>query len=84
MRPQDFEESLRRRPFVPFRIHLSDGTTYDIRHPELVMVGKSIALVGARASDTPGTIFERYDIISLIHITRLEPIGTPSMPAVSS
>jgi len=25
---------LRTRPFVPFRIHLLDGTTYDVRHPE--------------------------------------------------
>ena len=34
----DFHTVLRIRPFVPFRVVTSDGTTYDVRHPELVMV----------------------------------------------
>ena len=77
MRPEDFQEGLRKKPFQPFRIHLSDGTRYDLRHPELVMVGRSIALVGEPAADTEVPIFDRYETISLIHITRLEPIGKP-------
>jgi hypothetical protein len=32
---------LRRRPFVPFRLILSSGTTYDILHPEMLFVSKS-------------------------------------------
>ena len=31
---EDLLEILRRRPFRPLRLHMSDGTTYDIRHPE--------------------------------------------------
>ncbi len=29
---------LRRRPFVPFRLILSSGTTYAILHPEMLFV----------------------------------------------
>jgi hypothetical protein len=32
---------LRRRPFVPFRLILSSGITYDILHPEMMFVSKS-------------------------------------------
>ena len=37
MSPADVLEALRRRPFEPFRIQVSDGSTYDVRHPELVL-----------------------------------------------
>jgi hypothetical protein len=33
MQPQDVIELLREEPFVPFAIHLSDGSRYDVRHP---------------------------------------------------
>ncbi len=41
MRPEDMHRFLRRRPFRPFRITLTDGRSYEIHHPELMMVGRS-------------------------------------------
>lgn len=35
---KEIKELLNRRPFIPLRIHLSDGTAYDIHHPELLHV----------------------------------------------
>jgi hypothetical protein len=32
---------LRAAPFRPFRIVLNSGRTYDIRHPEMLKVGRS-------------------------------------------
>jgi hypothetical protein len=34
-------ELLRARPFVPFRLLISEGAIVDIRHPELVLPGRS-------------------------------------------
>jgi hypothetical protein len=34
-------ESLSRRPFEPFRIRLSSGDAYDVRHPENALLVKS-------------------------------------------
>jgi hypothetical protein len=34
MRPEDILERLRARPFQPFRLYLSDGAIYEIRHAE--------------------------------------------------
>ncbi len=43
MRPDDVLQMLRNRPFEPFRIHMSDGSEYVIRHPELSLVERTDA-----------------------------------------
>lgn len=37
MSQQDLLEMLQIRSFQPFRIHLTDGTVYEIRHPEMMV-----------------------------------------------
>ena len=39
-------QALRKRPLEPFRIQVSDGSSYEVRHPELVMVGLRSAAIG--------------------------------------
>ena len=78
MTASDFHTVLRIRPFVPFRVVTSEGTTYEIRHPELVMVAASSAVIGYPTPGEPMTV-SRYDIVSMLHIVRLEP-----MPAVAT
>ena len=34
MRPEDLRNFLRQKPFRPFRVTLTDGRIYEIRHPE--------------------------------------------------
>ncbi len=75
MRPQDILDLLHRKPFEPFRLYLSDGSAFDVRHPELAMVGRSTVVVGIPARDTPEPVFDRLVNCALIHITRTEPIN---------
>lgn len=72
MAPADFQTLLRMRPFVPFRVVTSDGTTYEVRHPELCMVGFPSVIIGYPDPREPGA-YARYDIVSMRHIVRLEP-----------
>lgn len=74
MPPQDLLQFVRRRPFIPFRLHVSDGTVYDVRHPELLMVALATAVVGLPASGEQPPAVERYEIVDLRHIVRLEPL----------
>ena len=74
MRPQDILDLLHRKPFEPFRLYLSDGAVFEVRHPELAMVGRSTVLVGIHAPGTPDPVFDRFVNCSLMHITRTEPI----------
>ena len=66
---------LKQRPFEPFRIHMLDGTTYDIHHPELVMASVASAIIGIPADTGDYPTYARAVTIALFHVTRLEPLG---------
>jgi hypothetical protein len=71
---------LRRHPFEPFRLVTSDATVYEVRHPELVVPTLSSAFVGYQDPQQPGVAM-RYDIVSLRHVIRIEPIELrPDLP----
>jgi len=75
MCPQDIREFLRDEPFKPFRLTLTDGRSYDIRHPELAMVGRSTVAIGVPAGDEAEPIYDRLITVSLLHIMQAEPIN---------
>jgi hypothetical protein len=78
---QEILDMLQRRPFVPFRIHLSDGSSFEVRHPDLVMPGARSVAVGIPAPNLPPDVYDRIVILALVHITRLEPIVAPAASA---
>ena len=80
MRPEDVHAWLRRDPFVPFRIHLSNGRTFEDRHPELVMVGRTSLVIGDRDPDFAIPVFDAVNLhVALMHINHIEPLA-PSAP----
>ncbi len=80
MRPEDVREFLRRRPFRPFRLTLTDGRTYDVMHPELAIVGRSWVEVGLARPGDPENIAERLISVSLLHIMQIEPMESVVPP----
>jgi hypothetical protein len=80
MRPDDVLQLVRRRPFEPFRIHISDGTVYHIKGPEMAMVERSTVHVGVALPEQTDILVEV--VVSLLHITRLEPMSAagPASP----
>lgn len=80
MSAADFYALTRRQPFVPFRIVTSDGTVYEIRHPDMVLVTLSSIVVAYPAQQDPHA-YGRYDIVSLRHVVRLEPAAAETAGA---
>ncbi len=74
MRSEDIREFLRRQPFQPFRLTLTDGRTYEVHHPELAMVGRSSVNVGLPSPGNAEPAFYRYITVSLLHIMQVEPL----------
>jgi hypothetical protein len=74
LRPEDVIKFLQMRPFQPFRIYLTDGKTYDIKHPELLMAGERILVVGLPRAGIDGLVIDSFDTVALMHVVRLEPI----------
>lgn len=75
MTQDDLQAAARRQPFEPFRVVLTTGTTYDIRHPDLIMVGRRAAIIGL--TDEPnGSAFDRTIKVDLFHIVSIEELRT--------
>jgi hypothetical protein len=73
MSAEELRDALRQQPFGPFRIVLTDSMTYDIRHPDLLLVGMRTATVGLTGG-TGQTFYERTVKVDLLHIIRIEPL----------
>ncbi|HXG08720.1 MAG TPA: hypothetical protein VNK04_02935 [Gemmataceae bacterium] len=79
MRPEELTELLRVHPFVPLRIHLTDGQSYEIHHPDQVLVLRGRVDIGIGADPVTG-VLERVEHCSLLHIVRVEEIRTAVPP----
>lgn len=78
MPPLDILQALRKRPFQSFRLLVSDGTSYDVRHPELVMVGLGSLVIGIPAAGQTQLPYERYETIALNHVVKMLPLEAPA------
>ena len=76
MPPRDLLEALRRRPFVPFRIHVSEGATFEIRHPEMMLLGLASVTIAIPA-DAAAPYYHRTEVVAARHIIRLVPLDQP-------
>ena len=45
MRPDEIRAHLRKQPFRPIRIYVSDGAFYDVRHPEMMFVTRTEVVI---------------------------------------
>jgi hypothetical protein len=75
----DVQERLREKPFRPFRIIVSEGLSFDIRHPDLVFVGRRDLMIGFPGPDNP-TAYDRVTRVALVHVIALEDLPTPASP----
>jgi hypothetical protein len=67
MNADTIREWLSRRPFEPFELRLSNGEAHQVRHPEVVALGKNrIAIVD------PET--DRFVHVALIHVNSIEAL----------
>lgn len=70
---QSFRELLAQRPFKPFRLVMSSGQTYDVRHPEMAWLTRTDILVGIDIEDDG--IPAEFKICSLLHVATIEPLS---------
>jgi hypothetical protein len=79
MAPEELRDTLRQQPFEPFRLVMTDGVGFEVRHPDLLWVGQRSAYVGLTGQ--PGqTFYERAIRIDLLHVIRVEPLETAPTP----
>lgn len=72
MRPEEIRELITARPFAPFRICLSDGSSHDITNHDRAMVGRTSVEIGVHPD--PRGIMERFVRCALLHIVKIEDL----------
>jgi hypothetical protein len=70
MRQDDLDEYVDRKPFQPFRIHLSTGAFFDIHQPQLAYTSRSTLSLGLPLEGDK----QRFLTIALIHIVWIEAL----------
>jgi hypothetical protein len=79
MTVQTFRDLLTARPFRPFRLVMSSGQTYEVRHPEMALLTRTSILVGVDVADDG--VPAEFKICSLLHVTAVEPSNShPASP----
>jgi hypothetical protein len=69
------QEYISAEPFRPFRIRMASGRMYEIKHPEMIMVGRSSAKI-YKSSDSDPNGPPLWQKISLMLTESLEPLET--------
>lgn len=70
---------LDQRPFKPFRLVMSSGKTYEVRHPEMAWMTKTDILVGIDVADDG--LPADFDICPLFHVATIETIASDTPAA---
>jgi hypothetical protein len=76
MSPNELNGLLTRKPFQTLTLHLSNGTKYEVRHPELAIAGLSIVWLHVPAV-AAYALGQRNVVVSLRHIVEVE-LGQPA------
>jgi hypothetical protein len=66
MNPKEMAELIRREPFIPFRVFLSDGNTFDVTRPLSVAMGRDHIFVVVPD--------DRWKWIPLRHVASVETL----------
>lgn len=72
MRAEEIRAHVRKHPFRPIRVYISDGSSYDVRHPALMFVTRREVIIAL----DPGNdaVPERSVYCDPVQITRIEPL----------
>ncbi|HEX5446119.1 MAG TPA: hypothetical protein VFW87_19990 [Pirellulales bacterium] len=67
------KEAMSRRPFEPFRVRMSSGDVFEVRHPEAAWLIRGGLYIGLPSDkDLP----ERAVYCALLHIAAVETLAT--------
>jgi len=75
MTPYEIKSQLRTQPFQRIRIHISDGESCEVTHPDMVLVTTSIVQIALPPLDRHGIPTGGSVYIDPVHVTRIQPLN---------
>lgn len=80
----DMRALVQKRPFVAFRLWLSDSDSVDVRSPDVVMLGKRFAIVGLLDADAIDTVVDRYSVVWYDYVSRHQALQGESSESTAT
>ncbi len=80
---QEIRQLLRQRPFQPFRVYLTDGRVFEIRYPDINLLGESFFSIGIPEPNVPDPFGEYSVLVEVEDVQRVELIN-PTDSAASA
>jgi hypothetical protein len=73
MQREQIQELLKRRPFQPFRVHLTDGRACDVSYPGITLLSQYSLTIGFPEPDDPDPdpVYDRTEMVQLSQISRV-------------
>ncbi|HKI33518.1 MAG TPA: hypothetical protein VKA46_16810 [Gemmataceae bacterium] len=81
MTHEEMQQLLRQKPFQPFRVFVSDGRAYDVRHPRMTLLSPVWINIGIPAPDLTPPVSDHSEQVWLKNIERVEMLP-PEMSLV--
>ena len=75
MSPIEIRQILLRQPFMPSRIHMSDGRTFDVKHPDAAATTKNAIYLVIDHDPSTGEVTER-EVLGMLHVTAVTQFKT--------
>jgi hypothetical protein len=70
MNTESMQALLRRQPFQPFEIRMSNGAAHQVRHPEMALLLRSNVILGSPDADD-------FIFCSLLHVAEVVALPAP-------
>jgi hypothetical protein len=82
MGANDLLQVLRKRPFEPFRLVLTNGQSYEVHHPDMALVTRGAVHVAVPSPASPNDPANEVVFLSLFHVMKVEFLSasTPTQP----
>jgi hypothetical protein len=77
MTATDIKTFLKKMPFQPFTLVMSNNERYDVHHPEMLIVGYTSLSLGLARPDDPDPIADQFVWLSTDHVLKVEPLKPP-------
>jgi hypothetical protein len=69
---RDLKDLMESKPFKPFKIHLSDGSSYEVINHDMAMISRNSIDIGLHPD--PEGIAERIVRCAILHISKIEEL----------
>ena len=79
--PELVKARLREQPIAPLQIVTTTGQTYEIRHPDLVLVTEESLIVGLPSAKNPTIATGLVTRVAIAHVTELRDLARAVPPA---